>query len=129
MQKNIKCVIPFCSSVKIVIDSCCHNPRCPPSHMVKENATGKFCVYTLCASQPCHRGTCVAQTPLHFTCRCPEGYRGQHCEVALAAYHDDLGLSFSSLFAICICFMALLGNYICSMPNFHMCHNFTQVSP
>ncbi|XP_072554765.1 neural-cadherin-like isoform X1 [Paramormyrops kingsleyae] len=85
-----------------------HECRCPPSHMVKENATGKFCVYTLCASQPCHRGTCVAQTPLRFSCRCPEGYRGQHCEVALAAYRDDLGLSFSSMFAICICFMALL---------------------
>ncbi|KAF5906597.1 neural-cadherin-like, partial [Clarias magur] len=76
--------------------------------MVKANATGKFCVYTMCASRPCHRGTCVAQSPSKFTCECPEGYRGRHCEVTLAIYHDDVGLSFRSLFAICICFMALL---------------------
>ncbi|RXN33018.1 neural-cadherin-like protein [Labeo rohita] len=81
---------------------------CPPGHMVKANSTGKFCVYTLCASRPCHRGTCVAQSPSKFTCHCPEGYRGRHCEVTLAIYRDDVGLSFSSLFAICICFMALL---------------------
>lgn len=87
-------------------------PRCPPGHMVKANSTGKFCVYTLCASRPCHRGTCVAQSPSKFTCHCPEGYRGRHCEVTLAIYRDDVGLSFSSLFAICICFMALLGNYV-----------------
>lgn len=78
--------------------------------MVKANATGKFCMYTLCASRPCHRGTCVAQSPSKFTCECPEGYRGRHCEVTLAVYHDEVGLSFRSLFAICICFMALLGN-------------------
>ncbi|KAK1802224.1 hypothetical protein P4O66_021889 [Electrophorus voltai] len=85
-----------------------HECRCPPGHIVKANATGKYCMYTLCASHPCHRGTCVAQSPSKFTCHCPEGYRGHRCELTLAVYRDDVGLSFSSLFAICICFMALL---------------------
>uniref|UniRef100_A0A1A8SAM0 Uncharacterized protein n=1 Tax=Nothobranchius rachovii TaxID=451742 RepID=A0A1A8SAM0_9TELE len=85
-----------------------HECRCPPGHMIRVNGTRKFCVYTLCATRPCHRGTCVAQSPSKFTCHCPEGYRGRHCETALAVYREDVGLSFSSLFAICICFMALL---------------------
>lgn len=85
--------------------------RCPPGHMIRVNGTRKSCVYTLCATRPCHRGTCVAQSPSKFTCHCPEGYRGRHCETTLAIYREDVGLSFSSLFAICICFMALLGNY------------------
>lgn len=85
--------------------------RCPPGHMIRVNGTKKSCVYTLCATRPCHRGTCVAQSPSKFTCHCPEGYRGRHCETTLAIYRDDVGLSFSSLFAICICFMALLGSY------------------
>ncbi|MEQ2181423.1 hypothetical protein GOODEAATRI_011429, partial [Goodea atripinnis] len=86
-----------------------HECRCPPGHMIRVNGTKKSCVYTLCATRPCHRGTCVAQSPSMFTCHCPEGYRGRHCETTLAIYREDMGLSFSSLFAICICFMALLG--------------------
>ncbi|CAI5646297.1 unnamed protein product [Oreochromis niloticus] len=85
-----------------------HECRCPPGHMISVNGTKKSCMYTLCAMRPCHRGTCVAQSPSKFTCHCPEGYRGHRCETTLAIYREDVGLSFSSLFAICICFMALL---------------------
>ncbi|KAJ8247352.1 hypothetical protein GJAV_G00245390 [Gymnothorax javanicus] len=85
-----------------------HECRCPPGHMVQENGTGRFCVYTPCAGRPCHRGTCSAHSPSNFTCHCPQGYRGRRCEVTLAIYRDEVGLSFSSLFAICICFLALL---------------------
>ncbi|XP_039619104.1 neural-cadherin [Polypterus senegalus] len=82
--------------------------RCPSGHMVMENSTGRFCIYTLCANRPCHHGTCIAQSPSKFNCHCPEGYAGRHCEITLAIYRDDVGLSFSSMFAICICFLALL---------------------
>nr|XP_057932731.1 neural-cadherin isoform X2 [Doryrhamphus excisus] len=85
-----------------------HECRCPPGHMVRVNGSRKWCVYTLCATRPCHRGTCVPHSPSKFTCHCPEGHRGRLCETTLAVYRDDVGLSFSSLFAICICFMALV---------------------
>ncbi|XP_053709849.1 neural-cadherin [Synchiropus splendidus] len=85
-----------------------HECRCPPGHMIRVNGTRKSCVYTLCATRPCHRGNCVAQSPTKFTCHCPDGYRGRYCETTLSIYREDVGLSFSSLFAICICFMALL---------------------
>uniref|UniRef100_A0AAV2LRU2 EGF-like domain-containing protein n=1 Tax=Knipowitschia caucasica TaxID=637954 RepID=A0AAV2LRU2_KNICA len=102
-RKN-QCSLPFtCVDLWRV-----HECRCPPGHMIRSNGTRKSCVYTLCATRPCHRGTCVAQTPSKFTCHCPEGYRGRHCETTLAIYREEVGLSFSSLFAICICFMALL---------------------
>ncbi|XP_077475964.1 neural-cadherin [Stigmatopora argus] len=86
-----------------------HECRCPPGHMVRVNGSRKSCVYTLCATRPCHGGTCVAQSPSKFTCHCPDGHRGRLCETTLAVYGDDAGLGFSSLFAICVCFMALLG--------------------
>ncbi|XP_009069496.1 PREDICTED: neural-cadherin-like, partial [Acanthisitta chloris] len=85
-----------------------HECSCPPGHMELENGTGRQCVYTACAARPCHYGTCTAQSPTSFQCHCPDGYAGRHCEVTLAIFHKDTGLSFSSLFAICVCFLALL---------------------
>uniref|UniRef100_A0A6Q2Y7V5 Uncharacterized protein n=1 Tax=Esox lucius TaxID=8010 RepID=A0A6Q2Y7V5_ESOLU len=74
----------------------------------------KLCVYTLCASRPCHHGTCVAHSPAKYSCNCLEGYRGRHCEVTLALYHndDENTLSLSSAFAISICVLAFLGSYM-----------------
>lgn len=88
--------------------------RCPAGHMTKESSLGKVCVYTLCASRPCRHGTCVAHSPSRYSCRCSEGYRGRHCEVTLAMYHeaDSTSLSLSSMFAISICVMAFLGSYV-----------------
>uniref|UniRef100_A0A673XXT8 Neural-cadherin-like n=1 Tax=Salmo trutta TaxID=8032 RepID=A0A673XXT8_SALTR len=87
-----------------------HECRCPPGHMMKKNASGKVCVYTLCASRPCRHGTCVAHSPSKYSCHCSEGYRGRHCEVSLALYHNDDNntLSLSSAFAISICVLAFL---------------------
>ena len=79
--------------------------------MIRVNGTRKSCVYTLCATHPCHQGTCVAHSPSKYTCHCPDGFRGHRCETTLPVYREDVGLSFSSLFAICICFMALLGEF------------------
>lgn len=89
-------------------------PRCPPGHMTRESSSGRVCVYTLCASRPCRHGTCVAHSPSRYSCLCSEGYRGRHCEVALAVLHSEDGnsLSLSSMFAISICVMAFLGSYV-----------------
>lgn len=82
--------------------------------MTKETSVGKVCVYTLCASRPCRHGTCVAHSPSRYSCHCSEGYRGRHCEVTLAMFHnvDGNSLSLSSMFAISICVMAFLGSYV-----------------
>ncbi|KAM9816185.1 neural-cadherin-like isoform 2-T2 [Syngnathus typhle] len=87
-----------------------HECRCPPGHITKEVSSGKACIYTLCASRPCRYGTCVAHSPSRYTCQCNEGYRGRHCEVTLAMFHNEDGnsLSLSSMFAISICVMAFL---------------------
>ncbi|XP_054631563.1 neural-cadherin-like isoform X2 [Dunckerocampus dactyliophorus] len=87
-----------------------HECRCPQGHITKESSTGRACVYTLCASRPCRHGTCVAHSPSRYTCHCSEGYRGRHCEVTLAMFHNEDGtsLSLSSMFAISICVMAFL---------------------
>lgn len=84
---------------------------CPAGHMILENASGRHCVYTACAERPCNYGTCVPLSPSSFQCHCPDGYTGQRCDITLAIFHKDTGLSFTSLFAICVCFLALLGSY------------------
>ncbi|KAF7244623.1 Cadherin-15 [Varanus komodoensis] len=65
-------------------------------------------MYTACAQRPCNFGTCISQSASKFRCHCPDGYSGRNCEITLAIFHKDAGLSFSSMFAICICFLALL---------------------
>ncbi|XP_042677339.1 LOW QUALITY PROTEIN: neural-cadherin-like [Centrocercus urophasianus] len=85
-----------------------HECSCPPGHMIVENATGRQCVLTACAKRPCNYGTCISQSPTEFQCHCPDGYTGRNCEITLAIFHKDTGLTFSSMFAICICFLALL---------------------
>ncbi|XP_061629021.1 neural-cadherin-like isoform X1 [Phyllopteryx taeniolatus] len=87
-----------------------HECRCPPGHITKQSSSGKTCIYTLCASRPCRYGTCVAHSPSRYTCQCNEGYRGRHCEVTLAMFHNQDGnsLSLSSMFAISICVTAFL---------------------
>ncbi|XP_014797646.1 PREDICTED: neural-cadherin-like [Calidris pugnax] len=85
-----------------------HECSCPPGHMIMENATGRRCVHTACAKRPCNYGTCISQSPTNFQCHCPDGYTGRNCEITLAIFHKETGLSFSSMFAICVCFLALL---------------------
>ncbi|XP_048672720.2 neural-cadherin-like [Caretta caretta] len=98
-----------CSQPFICIDLwMMHECSCPPGHLITENATGRHCVHTVCAKRPCNFGTCISQSPTKFRCHCPDGYTGRYCEITLAIFHKDAGLSFSSMFAICICFLALL---------------------
>ncbi|CAB1437444.1 unnamed protein product [Pleuronectes platessa] len=104
-----------CSAPLVCVDLWRHHEcRCPPGHLTKESSLGKACVYTLCASRPCRHGTCVAHSPARYSCHCSEGYRGRHCEVTLAMFHNEDGnsLSLSSMFAISICVMAFLGSYV-----------------
>ncbi|XP_060644294.2 neural-cadherin-like [Anolis sagrei] len=98
-----------CSQQFVCIDLwMVHECSCPAGHMLVENATGRHCIYTACAQRPCNFGTCVSQSASKFRCHCPDGYSGRNCEITLAIFHKDAGLSFSSMFAICICFLALL---------------------
>ncbi|XP_060892631.1 neural-cadherin-like [Labrus mixtus] len=100
-----------CSPPLVCVDLWRHHEcRCPAGHLTKESSVGKVCVYTLCASRPCRHGTCVAHSPSRYTCLCSEGYRGRHCEVTLAMFHNEDGnsLSLSSMFAISICVLAFL---------------------
>uniref|UniRef100_A0A672UN86 Neural-cadherin-like n=1 Tax=Strigops habroptila TaxID=2489341 RepID=A0A672UN86_STRHB len=99
-----------------------HECSCPPGHMIMENATGRQCVHTACAKRPCNYGTCISQSPTEFQCRCPDGYTGRNCEIILAIFHKDTGLSFRSMFAICICFLALLGSYALLSAGFLWAH-------
>lgn len=98
-------------SQSLMVLFCLHLFSCPPEHMIVENATGRQCVLTACAKRPCNYGTCISQSPTEFQCHCPDGYTGHNCEITLAVFHKDTGLTFSSMFAICICFLALLGSY------------------
>ncbi|XP_061450651.1 neural-cadherin-like [Rhineura floridana] len=98
-----------CSQQFICIDLwMMHECSCPSGHMLVENVTGQHCIYTACAQRPCNFGTCISQSASKFRCHCPDGYSGHNCEITLAIFHKDAGLSFSSMFAICICFLALL---------------------
>ncbi|CAF98271.1 unnamed protein product, partial [Tetraodon nigroviridis] len=100
-----------CSPPLVCVDLWRHHEcRCPPGHITRETTQGKVCMYTLCASRPCRHGTCVAHSPSRYSCHCSEGYRGRHCEVTLAMFHneDNNSLSLSSMFAISICVMAFL---------------------
>uniref|UniRef100_A0A4W6EW73 Neural-cadherin-like n=1 Tax=Lates calcarifer TaxID=8187 RepID=A0A4W6EW73_LATCA len=104
-------------SVGCSSDACRKHHCSPPLVCVdlwRQHECRCLCVYTLCASRPCRHGTCVAHSPSRYSCQCSEGYRGRHCEVTLAMFHneDSNSLSLSSMFAISICVMAFLGSYV-----------------
>ncbi|XP_073411096.1 neural-cadherin-like [Dendrobates tinctorius] len=70
-----------------------HECRCPPGHLLLENTTGRWCLYTVCMQSPCKHGTCIPQTPAEFTCLCPHRYGGSKCDVVLHGLDPGLGLS------------------------------------
>uniref|UniRef100_A0A3Q4H9I0 Putative neural-cadherin 2-like n=1 Tax=Neolamprologus brichardi TaxID=32507 RepID=A0A3Q4H9I0_NEOBR len=104
-------------SVGCASDACRKHHCSPPLVCVdlwRHHECRCICVYTLCASRPCRHGTCVAHSPSRYSCRCSEGYRGRHCEVTLAMFHEDSNsLSLSSMFAISILLMLGLFLYSC----------------
>ncbi|XP_069073745.1 neural-cadherin-like [Pleurodeles waltl] len=81
---------------------------CAEGSQMVVNATGRHCVPTPCAKRPCKHGTCSSPSPTKFSCHCPKGYVGRKCEIMLAVFHTDGGLSFRAMFSICVCFSAIL---------------------
>ncbi|XP_068117206.1 neural-cadherin-like [Hyperolius riggenbachi] len=70
-----------------------HECRCPPGYLLMENATGQWCLYTICAQSPCKYGTCIPRSDAEFSCLCSQGFAGSNCDVILHALDPEFTLS------------------------------------
>lgn len=79
------------------------------------------CVPSPCGPSACrNRGTCHALTPDSWQCRCPEGFRGQRCEVGQMKAHRMAALSPGSILVISMCLLVFFGKYGRLQPSLHM---------
>uniref|UniRef100_A0A8C9RT17 Si:dkey-22o22.2 n=1 Tax=Scleropages formosus TaxID=113540 RepID=A0A8C9RT17_SCLFO len=85
-----------------------HECRCPAGQVtVPDEASGlQRCAPSPCGPSTCRNGgTCLAQSPQRFQCRCPDGFRGQWCEVSQVKALRLAALSPSSILAISMCLL------------------------
>uniref|UniRef100_A0A8C7LXV5 Si:dkey-22o22.2 n=1 Tax=Oncorhynchus kisutch TaxID=8019 RepID=A0A8C7LXV5_ONCKI len=85
-----------------------HQCRCPGGQVtVTDETSGHHrCVPSPCGPSACrNRGTCHALTPDSWQCRCPEGFRGQRCEVGQMKAHRMAALSPGSILVISMCLL------------------------
>lgn len=88
--------------------------RCPANQVaVMDEVTGLLhCAPSPCGSTTCRNGgTCLAHTTKSYQCRCPEGFRGQWCEIGQVKSHRLATLGPSSILAISMCLLVFFGNY------------------
>ncbi|XP_062848374.1 neural-cadherin [Trichomycterus rosablanca] len=85
-----------------------HECRCPPGQLaVVDEVTGLVsCAISPCATSTCHNGgTCLAHSTKSYQCQCPEGFRGQWCEISQVKTQRFAALSPSSILAISMCLL------------------------
>ncbi|XP_041961666.1 neural-cadherin [Alosa sapidissima] len=85
-----------------------HECKCPSGQvLVLDDSSGlQRCAPSPCRAATCRNGgTCVAQSPKSYQCRCAEGFRGQWCEVGRAKALRLAALSPSSILAISMCLL------------------------
>ncbi|KAM3873528.1 neural-cadherin [Diretmus argenteus] len=103
------CSSQTCSSPMICIDQWRkHQCRCPGSQVtVTDDSSGQQrCVPSPCGASSCRNGgVCQAASPDNFRCRCPDGFRGQRCELGQVKGHRLAALSPSSILAISMCLL------------------------
>uniref|UniRef100_A0A3B4CXY3 Uncharacterized protein n=1 Tax=Pygocentrus nattereri TaxID=42514 RepID=A0A3B4CXY3_PYGNA len=85
-----------------------HECRCPAGQLaVADELTGVVqCAASPCGPSTCRNGgTCLAHSTKSYQCRCPEGFRGQWCELGQAKALRLAALSPSSILAISMCLL------------------------
>ncbi|TTA40571.1 Neural-cadherin [Bagarius yarrelli] len=85
-----------------------HECRCPVGQLlVVDEFTGLVsCAMSPCGPSTCRNGgTCLAHSTKSYQCRCPEGFRGQWCEISQVKTSHLAALSPSSILAISMCLL------------------------
>lgn len=102
--------------------------RCPANQVaVVDEVTGLLhCAPSPCGPTTCRNGgSCLAHSTKSYQCRCPEGFRGQWCEIGQIKALRLAPLSPSSILAISMCLLVFFGNYRDIFTHAHTvdCHN------
>ncbi|KTF89691.1 hypothetical protein cypCar_00002126 [Cyprinus carpio] len=85
-----------------------HECRCPANQVavVDEVTALLHCAPSPCGPTTCRNGgTCLAHSTKNYQCRCPEGFRGQWCEIGQVKSLRLATLSPSSILAISMCLL------------------------